>query len=245
MPRKKPRTETHYSELPPVQKHRRESHKNYSYFPPKEQAHQLGIYRIGQSFNEKTKILEIGAGSGRLAQHLLKNTKLKPENYELFDAEYGDHLPWLKRKIYSLSRQNKLKLTQGDMWNHKFPKNVYSHIFIPNAFFPDVQKDRELYSELIIKAREGKLEKSLAADLIGYKDCLFLQELLNNLLPSLKSNGTIRVSHIDPATTEYAVKNAKHFFPKVKVSLGGSLPVYGAKPHVLIFKKLPFARKPN
>ncbi|MDO8428635.1 MAG: hypothetical protein Q7S92_05480 [Candidatus Diapherotrites archaeon] len=88
------------------------------------------------SLRSETRVLEIGSGTGRLTDYLLKRTPLKPENYELLDIAYGEYLPYLKGKIYRLIKAGKLKASQGNMFTHKYSKKFYDHILVPEAYFP-------------------------------------------------------------------------------------------------------------
>ncbi|MEI7961043.1 MAG: hypothetical protein WCI04_01790 [archaeon] len=69
------------------------------------------------------RILEIGAGSGRLASHLMKTEKINPKNYVLADKEYGrarntdEGRGWiLKRNIYQQVRKGNIQTIPANIF---------------------------------------------------------------------------------------------------------------------------------
>jgi len=70
-----------------------------------------------RSLTSQSRVLEIGFGSGRLANFLLKNSQLKPENFHLMDKEYIRDLPYLNRLIRQLISKGRIKAVVGEMEN--------------------------------------------------------------------------------------------------------------------------------
>ncbi len=59
------------------------------------------------SLTPAPQVLEIGAGTARLANQILNHSRLNPQNYHLMDAHYGNAPPWMKKKIFLLWKQKK------------------------------------------------------------------------------------------------------------------------------------------
>lgn len=93
-----------------------------------------------QSLTPETRVLEIGAGTGRLANYLLKRTPLQPRNYILFDKAYEAIPPALKRRIFRRWRKGRgsLKLVAGDYFTFDFGEigtGKWHHIIMPESYF--------------------------------------------------------------------------------------------------------------
>ncbi|MFA4907332.1 MAG: class I SAM-dependent methyltransferase, partial [archaeon] len=93
----------------------------------------------------KTKVLEIGAGSGRLVEFLLKRTNLRPENLAIADLTYGTIFsPALKRKVYSLVAKGKIRILSDNfesrnkpfLGGEKFDKIILSNFFVVKPKVP-------------------------------------------------------------------------------------------------------------
>ena len=90
-----------------------------------------------EGITPKTRILEIGAGTGRLAQKILK-TKARPENITLVDLAYTKNkIPSMKSNVYYLARKGRLKIFHGNLFKPEFDKGKkFDKIIISHAFFP-------------------------------------------------------------------------------------------------------------
>lgn len=137
------------------------------------------------SLRPDTRILEIGAGTGRLADYLIAHTKLRPENYEILDKGYWKRsMPWLKKKIFLSAKNGKIKVTKADMWDHRYPENSYDHILVPESFFPDYAKGFPGAEQRARLNKDEQLQLNIK----------FLKKLVEKLGPSLRHHGSIRIS---------------------------------------------------
>jgi hypothetical protein len=133
------------------------------------------------SLTSETKILELGAGTGRLTNWILNNSKIKPENYTILDLVYSNTKPSMKKKIALLIKKGKIKPIQEQILQHEYPKNHYNHIFLPESFFP------EFLAPEHIKSYEFKSG-------VRKQNARIFEMLIKKLNPALKKGGTIRLS---------------------------------------------------
>ncbi|MDO8538078.1 MAG: hypothetical protein Q7S21_04290 [archaeon] len=158
------------------------------------------------SLKPNTKVLEIGAGTGRLADYLLKNSKLRPENYEIMDKRYGEkEMPFLRKKIFLLMKKRRIKVTKANMWEHGFKKNAYNHILIPEGFFASSEITKKMWKPGMSTSARDELLIETVTGLVG------------KLGRALKQNGTLRISYIWPEILEEIEK--RNLFHGFKVTI--------------------------
>lgn len=126
------------------------------------------------SLESDTKVLELGSGTGRLAKYLLGNSKLKRENYTIFDLSYMDKMPYLKGRIWRSYKSGKLNLLGGNYYTFDFGDEKWHHIIIPHAFFTP-------FHGLVEEKETPHLIKTLA----------------NKFLPHCYDGGSLRINHVD------------------------------------------------
>ncbi len=184
--------------------------KEYDMFPPSRHSVELKIgQRFLDSLGPNTKILEVGAGSGRLTEFILKRSKIRPENYTILDYEFGRAVSApLTRTVFSLLKKGKLRILGGNFLERDFGKESYDHILVPQSFFMD--------------SATAKNRRDLARmHDTGYPDnrVNYLALIVEHLKPALRPKGSIRVSSIQfldfPAT---AIKTLRLFFPEFDVA---------------------------
>lgn len=199
----------------------------YHYFSPATHVERLKLdSKFFASLTGKSSVLEIGAGTGRLADYLLKHSRLKPENLDLMDRQYDKHPPWLKKRIKALVDEGRLKLIEGDMYEFPFKKR-YDHILIPEAFFnlasnvsPEFGKAHERVSRAAKKEGwfvEDRLENTEAFE--WFLDAVQTRILVERLEASVKAGGSIRISWFDDQTVKWMLKHPQ-IFPGFKASTG-------------------------
>lgn len=170
----------------------------FEYFSVKTTAQKLAITdKFLKKINENTSVLEIGSGSCRFADFLLRKTKLKSNNLELMDVQFNQKdLPFLKSLIYKLNKQGKIRLTKADMFEHEYNKK-YHFVFIPNSFFSFVTfKDkvkRERFKEVVLKKYKGFLKEF---SLTEVKQVESLNIFLKKIDQSLYLNGEVRLNYM-------------------------------------------------
>lgn len=176
----------------------------YNAFSPKDQA---AVLELGSNFlsslSQNHHVLEIGAGTGRLADFLLRRSKLKPENYELLDLNYGPNMPFVKKKVFLHHKSGRMKLIQADMFRHKYPRNYYDHIIVSDALVP-----------FNITAPTGirpKFSESSKGSHLVNVEVGFLKILVGKLSPSLRTNGSIRICNVFAST--WALISKQNIFP--------------------------------
>ena len=173
----------------------------YASFQTKLHVRRLGLSKTFlKTLGPTTRMLEIGAGSGRLTEHLIKNTRLTPENYEIMDISYEQNPPFLKKAIHLLKRRRRIKVTAGNMFEREYPQDYYHHILLPEAFHPRTLEDY------------GKLEEDIepaGAELVA------LARLVNKLARALKYNGTIRISGIHLSLARRVIR--RKVFPAFRI----------------------------
>ncbi len=78
------------------------------------------------------RVLELGAGSGRLANALIKKEHIKPENYVLGDIVYGTHeAPALKKKVFLNAKKGKTKVLPMDVFGRPGEIGKFHVIAVP------------------------------------------------------------------------------------------------------------------
>jgi SAM-dependent methyltransferase len=185
--------------------------QNYEYYNVKHTMKRLGINKdFLIKINENTRVLEIGSGSGRFADFLLRKTKLKPENLELMDLQFKkEDLPYLKSLVYRLQNKGKIKLTQGDLFTHDYKGKFYDIVLIPNSFFSFVtlqnKLEREKFKEIIIRKYKRIINKFTITEI---KKIESLNIFLKRIDPAIKINGEIRINYF-PERILKLVKEAK------------------------------------
>jgi len=172
-----------------IQPKRLEKQFQYSYFNID---YHKNVFGINKAFNkkitEKTKILEIGAGSGRFADYLLRKTKLESKNLDLLDSQFkkGD-LPYLKSLIWNLQKKGKINLIQGNMYDYKLNKK-YDYIFVTSAIF--TLRSPEIINKIIKNIGKAHTVEQSQLKLES------LNVLVNNLHPALNLGGEIRLNYM-------------------------------------------------
>lgn len=79
------------------------------------------------------RVLELGAGSGRLADFLIRKEHIRPSNYVLGDIVYGTHeAPALKRKVFSSAKKGRTKVRSLDIFEK--PGNIGKFHLIAVSF---------------------------------------------------------------------------------------------------------------
>ncbi len=97
---------------------------------PKGKGSRFGLLHVIDSVSHVTgkrpqdmRVLEIGSGSGRLAEELRKKEGIKPSNYVMGDLTYRTRdAPALKRKIFSRVKKGKMQARQMDIFRK--PGNI-------------------------------------------------------------------------------------------------------------------------
>jgi len=168
---------------------RLEKQFRYNYFNIE---YHKNVFGINEAFNkkitEKTKVLEIGAGSGRFADYLLRKTKLESKNLDLLDIQFKkDDLPYLKSLIWNLQKKGKLNLIQGNMYEHKLNKK-YDFIFVTSAIF--TIRSPEIINKITTNIGKAKTVEQSQLKLES------LNVLVNNLHPALNLGGEIRLNYM-------------------------------------------------
>ena len=214
--------------LPPAL---RKVYKTNKFFSPRHHLKNMALTKkFLASLGPETKVLEMGAGSGRLTNFLLKNSSLRPENYTMFDLAYDKAPPWFKRKVSAFINAGRLKLIKGDMFTYSYPRNAFHHVLIPEAFFVSdayYERVKELGAETrkriaAGKARkgEGKRKYREASSVVYVEE---LKKLVDRLAPAVKKGGSIRLSKEDlnfhAPRTDYIQRNAAKLFPQFKVTV--------------------------
>jgi hypothetical protein len=148
-----------------------------SYFRPKQIVAALGLESFFGSIPQKErrnyKILEIGAGSGRLTKHLVKKFGFSPENYSIGDLDYAKGKgkgPFLKSEVHKWVEKGKMKKFHLNLLTK--PRKAlgsFNLILIPSV--------------LPLIAPEKKLRA--------------IDSILKNYLPLLQQNGTIIVDRLE------------------------------------------------
>ncbi len=186
----------------------------YQYFEPRWHVRNLRLDSdFINSLNENARLLEIGPGTSRLTDYLLRNSSIKPENYELMDTMYAGSIPFLKRRVSKLIRKGKLKTISANMWDYPYPTNRYDHILIPEAYFP------------IYRGHDGTIQPAgwfgrLENDEKTQVASAHLEHLVRLIGPSLRHGGSIRLSHYGlPLSDEFKDKISREF--KIWKSRGG------------------------
>ncbi len=158
-----------------------------------------------QSLDDRTRLLEIGFGTGRFADYLLRHTRLQPENYELLGQETFEEGPFLKRRVYDLVLKKKILLTRANMWTHVYPRNQYNHVIVPEAYFPEWKNDLGeplppgAFSRLPQEEKRRLKSEHLAA-------------FVKRLSPSVRKGGSIRISYFSGDLTPEAQKKLSRYF---------------------------------
>lgn len=154
-------------------------------------AHNINALKLDRTFfkslSSKTKVLEIGAGSGRLMQFLLDHSALRSENVVLADIAYGSpsKMPPLKKGIYSLYKSGKIKLRKADMWASRFKKSEFDHILVSEAMIHPIVFDNVGFD---LSSKDPRI--------------VAIKSLVSRLLPAVKQGGTLRVSPLIPPYIE-------------------------------------------
>lgn len=79
--------------------------------------HFIDMARQTTGCGANLKVLEIGGGSGRLADFLIRTEQINPANYVLSDKSYNDKRAWaLKKKVFLARQQGKMKVMPLDAW---------------------------------------------------------------------------------------------------------------------------------
>ncbi|MFH1225636.1 MAG: hypothetical protein V1676_07620 [Candidatus Diapherotrites archaeon] len=229
--------------------------KKYAYFKPSVQWADLNLGEL--PLDAKTRILQIGAGSGRLAAWLFGMKKLRPENYDLMDLAYspkggkwdGSGV-YFKSRIANLLRAGKIRIMRGNMYSYKFSKEAhgrYDHILLPNAFFSsrvnlNAKGLQTMHAALGKISPSSQLGKELARHphLIPTiaKNICALARLVGNLQVALKPGGTIRISSVGNNIFS-AINELPH---KERLFPGFSDFEQGLNGNAIIFRKKPAAR---
>lgn len=164
--------------------------RKYQAFNQEEHIRKLKLdNKFFSSLKPDTKVLEIGSGTGRLTNYLLKHSRLQPENYHLLDNSYGENMPWIKSRVKRLMNQGKIKYFNANMWTHEYPKNTYDHILIPENFF--------IWTSPEYQEHEGITEAKINV----------LRKFVKKLEPALKPKGSIRISYIHEEAVKQIKKN--------------------------------------
>ncbi len=121
----------------------------YQSFSPR---HHIAVLDLDEAFLESvtphTKILELGAGSGRLADYLLRKTKVDSSHYILADPAYVGRPPGLKRRVYRLWKKGVVQLAPLSYTGKIVGK--YHHILLPESVLASRE---DLYEKLITLMR--------------------------------------------------------------------------------------------
>ncbi len=140
------------------------------------------------SLGSNTRVLEVGPGTGRLADWLLRHSELDERNYEMLDLAYGINPPYLKKRVFLLKQRRPNQARRGNVFTEILPKEKYDHILLPRSFTPQTHPK---YSEIL---GENQSEPEAYSRV--------MKELLLKLAPSLKIQGSIRISYVDDSTAE-------------------------------------------
>ena len=136
--------------------------------------HHLESLKLDEGFmrgiTPQSRVLILGEGSGRLADYFFRKTALVPENLTLVDQAYGRSKPGLKKQVFLLWKQGRLKLRKKNYFAGVQGK--FDHILLPESVFGP-------------NSRENADET--------YGD---FQKLLKKHLPNLLPGGTFRATYL-------------------------------------------------
>ena len=184
--------------------------KPYVTFPVSKHNH---VLRLDETFlnsiNPQSKVLEVGAWTGRLASRILKRTKINPKNYELLDLFYAHGVPALKKRVYYLQKKGKIKLSDENIIVKQLPPNYYDHILIPESFFPESIVGKTIFEEMVDKGVQGGKGPVPAENAV-------LRQLVMHLSPAVKVNGSIRISR-SYEDHSFELAHLKNILPNFKI----------------------------
>ena len=87
------------------------------------------------SIGPNTRMLEIGYGSGRLTDYLLRSTRLAPGNLTIVDFAFPDAGQYQKKRVFLAQKTGRIKRLTGNYMLQNYPKNHFDHIILPESFF--------------------------------------------------------------------------------------------------------------
>jgi len=147
--------------------------------------------RFLRGINENAKILEVGSGSGRLADFILRNSKCRPENYFMMDLAYKEKVPFLKSKIFKLIKEKKIGVLAQDLFNPKL-KGKFDKIIIAESFFVP---ERFFKKELRKSNLSGVHQEE--------SDAFGLLKVIDLYLPLLNPKGELFLSNCLPPDLKF------------------------------------------
>jgi hypothetical protein len=178
-----------------------------------------------ESINPSTKILEIGIGTGSIADDLLKHSKVDKHNYDLMELSFDELPEWKKKRILNYERYNKMHVTKGNIFHTSLPDEKYDHIFIVESFDPAMYFVKENVKDGIheIKLEDNfqriieniavnnKIDFNTAAAFVEGKAFL---DLADRFESHLKKDGEIRQSPVSSHLLELIKEYPEKLKPK-------------------------------
>jgi|GEM_PF-2395038 len=160
-----------------------------------------------ESISSKTKIMEIGVGTGNVAKYLLAHSKIEKHNYSLIEMNYDGLPKWKKDNLTNLERYHKISVTKENIFFGKLPEGRYNHILLVESFDPAMYFVRELargsIHEISLEDQYDKVVQAIATkNKIDFDKAVVVlegkafMELAEKLKPSLEDNGDIRISPV-------------------------------------------------
>lgn len=184
-----------------VIKDRRKSYQwtgdRFAHFTPLYHSQKFGWKRRGffESLTPHSRVLEVGASDGRLAQYVMSRSSVKPKNYVLMDFAYGGtcevpRYPRISKKEYDSYRR-----VAGNLFFPPFRgEKIFDKIIVPESFFSEVSSSNQGTQRYIMKNLTPS-ERKIARGQFP-TDAVFLHILLKKYLPLLRKGGELYVSNI-------------------------------------------------
>ncbi len=158
----------------------------YSAFPLEVTLETLSKSRLEHGITRDSKILEIGSGSGRLANYLTRKFKIDPTNYWLTDASYGKKETWaIKGRLHRLRRKG-LRKQYLDYLHPSLPRNAKFDKIIANEVLGSVVRNQLPEEKVILRLPSHYLAMQAQS----------LKILVENFFPHLKVGGELFASSI-------------------------------------------------
>jgi len=143
-------------------------------------------------------VLELGAGTGRLGDWLLKKTALRPEGYVAVDQIYGERPEvFMKARVWKQAKRGKIRLLKGNIWkpgpiHRALTGETFDHILIPEGLMEPGWERPPV--ELEEPRKAGRVFARI-------------------LVKKLKQGGTLRFSHAQPIFNERASRQVRERNP--------------------------------